>query len=52
MTTTIRAAVVDQDHVVDVLERDLFVGLAERGLGVVGRHDHDDFLAEDHRRTP
>ena len=44
----VRAAVVDQHDVVDVLARDLGVGLPEGELGVIRRQHDDDAFPEQH----
>ena len=42
------AGVVDENHVIDDLERNLGVGLLERILSVIGGHHHDDFFTVQH----
>jgi hypothetical protein len=42
------AGVVDKDDVVHPFARDIVKGALQRLLGVVGRHDDDDFLGAFH----
>jgi glyoxylase-like metal-dependent hydrolase (beta-lactamase superfamily II) len=42
------AGVIDENHVIDDLERDLAVGLLERIFRVVGGHHHDDHFTVHH----
>ena len=42
------AGVVDQDHVVHDLQRDLLVGLPEGLFRPIGGQDHGDLLAVEH----
>jgi len=49
----VAAAVVHDDHeVYDALVEHLAMGALERRLGVVGRHDDNDFLLSVHGAAP
>ena len=48
---SVRAAVVDEDHLVDVIVRDLGVRLPERHLRVVDRHENGNRRHRQQRRA-